>query len=355
MSLLPGVRPNLIALTLCLAAPVTMAQGQAVPRALTGVVRDTSGRPLEDAVIVLNPMEAQRATRADAAGRFRFDRVDAGRYTMRTTWIGYTPDERTIEVPPAGLQVIITLTPVAYRLDTLTIVARRTGIFGTTAYRQDLRALGGVDVSVLGTRHRTRTPSDGKFSFGDVRAGGRVVMARRDGFETMLLPVAVPDTAGLELSMAMDTIRTKAQAIANNRLMEVRMRVNRGQLNFSALVGHQELGTHGRQSLDVALRYSPTFLMTGLVIRDVECVFINGVPKPNLRAKDIAAEDVAIVEVYNHRGPIEYDDDRFFRLNGQDCGVGRAKETYGEEEGKRVSLSRPPRPDWVAIIHIWLK
>ena len=110
-------RLNLIALSFCLAAPVTAAQGQAVPRTLTGVVRDTLGRPLEDAVIVLNPAGAQRATRADAAGRFRFDRVDAGRYSMRTTWIGYAPDERTIEVPPAGLQVIITLTPVAFSFD----------------------------------------------------------------------------------------------------------------------------------------------------------------------------------------------------------------------------------------------
>jgi hypothetical protein len=148
-------RLNLIAVAFCLAAPATAAQGQAVPRTLTGVVRDTLGRPLEDAVIVLNPMGAQRATRADAAGRFRFDRVDAGRYSVRTAWIGYAPDERTIEVPPAGLHVTITLTPVAFRLDTLTVVGRRTGIYGTTAYRPDLRALGAVEVSVLGTRHRT--------------------------------------------------------------------------------------------------------------------------------------------------------------------------------------------------------
>ena len=350
----PGVRPNLIALTLCLAAPVTPTHGQAVPRTLTGVVRDTLGRPLEDAVIVLNPTGAQRATRADAAGRFRFDRVDAGRYSLRTTWIGYAPDERMIEVPPAGLQVVITLTPVAFRLDTLTVVGRRTGIFGTTVYRQDLRALGGVDVSVLGTRHRTRTPSDGKFSFGDVRRGGWVVTARRNGFETTILPVVVPDTAGVELSLAMDTIRTKAQAIANNRVMDMQMRVNRSQLNFAAIVPHQELATARRQSLDVALRYSPTFLIKGLVIRDVECVFINGLAKPTILAKDIAAGDVAMVEVYNHRGSVEYKDAQMFRNNGQDCGIGRVMETYGVGDFQLRSF-RPPPSDVVAYIHIWLK
>ncbi len=350
----PRLGPDLIVLALCLAAPVIPAHTQAVPRTLTGVVRDTLGRPLGDAVIVLNPMGSQRATRADAAGRFRFDRVDAGRYSMRTTWIGYLPDERTIEVPPAGLEVTIALTPVPFRLDTLTIVGRRTGIFGITAYRQDLRALGAVEVSVLGTRHRARTPSDGKFSFGDVRAGGWVVMAKRDGFETMLLSVAVPDTAGVELSMAMDTIRTKAQAIANNRVLDMQRRVNRMQLNSSAIVPYQELVRVGRQSLDMALRYSPTFLIRGLVIQDVECVFINGLPKPSILAKDIAAEDVAMVEVYNHRGAVEFRDRQMFRNNGQDCGVGRLLETFGAQ-GRSLSSSRPPRPDVVAFIHIWLK
>jgi carboxypeptidase family protein len=350
----PGVRPNLIALVLCLAAPLTAVPGQAVPRTLTGVVRDTLGRPLEDAVIVLNPMGAQRAMRADAAGRFRFDRVGAGRYTMRTTWIGYVPDERTIDVPPEGLQVIVTLTPVAFRLDTLTIVARRSGIFGITAYRQDLQALGAVEVSVLGTRHRTRTPSDGKFSFGDVRAGGWVVLAKRDGFETMLLSVAVPDTAAVELLMAMDTIRTKAQAIANNRVMDMQMRVNRMQRNSSAIVPHQELARVGRQNLDMALRYSPSFLIKGLAIRGVECVFINGQPKPSVLAKDIAAEDVAMVEVYNYRGAIEFRDAMLFRSNGQNCGVGRVEETFGTP-GRQLRLRRPPPSDVVAFIHIWLK
>jgi hypothetical protein len=58
---------------------------------------------------------------------------------MRTTWIGYLPDERTIEVPAGGLEVTVTLVPVPFRLDTMKVVARRTGIYGTTVQRTDLR------------------------------------------------------------------------------------------------------------------------------------------------------------------------------------------------------------------------
>lgn len=327
---------------------------QAVPRTLSGTVRDTVGRPLEGAVIVLNPMEAMRAARADAGGRFRFDRLNPGRYTMRTTRIGSMPDERVIVVPAEGLQVNITLTPIPYRLDTLTIVARRTGIFGTTVYREDFRALGAVEVSVLGTGHRMRTSADGRFSFGEVRPGGWVVKGKRDGFETTMFAVVVPDTAAVELAMAMDTIRTKAQAIANNRVQDMQMRINRMDANSSALVVGQEFAAQRGQTLDVALRYSPSFLAKGLVLENVECIYINGLPRPTLLAKDIAADQVAMAEVYNYRGGVSYQDQQLFRNNGNSCGAGPVQEVFGRG-GQQMRSLRPPKPTTVAYILIWLK
>jgi hypothetical protein len=103
---------------------------------------------------------------------------------MRTTWIGYMPDERIVQAPEDGLDVEITLKAVLFPLDTFMVVARRTGIFGTTIAKEDFHQLGGVDVSVLGTRHRTRTPTSGLFSFGDLRAGSWIVLARRRGIQS---------------------------------------------------------------------------------------------------------------------------------------------------------------------------
>ena len=51
-----SVAPNVLALALVVAGLPSIVHAQAVPRTLTGVVSDTLGRPLEDAVIVLNPM-----------------------------------------------------------------------------------------------------------------------------------------------------------------------------------------------------------------------------------------------------------------------------------------------------------
>jgi hypothetical protein len=299
-------------------------------------------------------MDASRATRADEAGRFRFDRVNPGRYAMRTTRIGSLPDERVVVVPEEGLQLTIALTPIPYRLDTLTIVARRSGIFGTTLYREDLRALGAVEVTVLGTGHRVRTQSDGKFSFGDVRPGGWVVKGRRDGFETTLLAVVVPDTAAVELAMAMDTIRTKSQKLAEVRVFDMQMRINRMDRLGSAIVVGQEFAAHRGLSLDVALRFSPSFLAKGLVLENVECIFINGLPRPTLLAKDIAADDVAMVEIYNWRGAVTYQDQQLFRNNGSTCGAQPRQEVFGSGNRQLRSV-RPPKPTTVAYIHIWLK
>lgn len=304
--------------------------------------------------MVLDPNDDIRATRADAAGRFRFDRLRAKRYVMRTTWIGYVPDEQTIDLPQGGLEVSITLSRLTFRLDTINVVARRTGIFGTVVDKHDFHALGGVEVSVLGSRHRVRTPSDGTFSFGDVRPGGWVVKGKRDGFETTMYSVVVSDTAAVELAIAMDTIRTKAQALAEGRLRDLEMRVNRRDANSSAIVVAQELASHRGQSLDVALRYSPTFLMKGLVFRNVECIFINGIARPTLLAKDIAAADVAMVEVYNYRGGATYQDEQMFRNNGNACGSGPVQQVYGPR-GSQLRSVRPPNPSAIAYIHIWLK
>ena len=336
------------------AFPTISLPAQVTPGTLSGIIRDTTGRPLQDAVVVLDPNGDIRAARADAAGQFRFDRLRPGRYVMRTTWIGYRPDERTIDVPAGGLQVSIVLRRVPFQLDTMAIVARRTGIYGTAVDKINHHALGGVEIALVGTRHRMRTSSDGRFSFPDAREGGFLVMGKRDGYETITLSVAVPDTASLELVLAMDSLRTRAQRRENVLFQDMTMRVNRGQPGFYALVGFQEFGEARRQTLDVALRYSPSFLSRGLILKNVECIYINGIPKPSVLAKDILADDVAMVEVYNHRGAVDITDQRLFRNNGNACGSGSVQEVYGPA-GAQMRSVRPPNPATVAFIFVWLK
>jgi hypothetical protein len=329
------------------------ALAQALPRTLTGVVRDSAGRPLENAVIALNPNSDTRVARADAQGRFRFDRVDAGQYALRVTWLGYEPVDTTILVPREGLSITIVLKRLPFQLDTLAVIARRKGIIGTTVRKRDHSALGGVDVQVLGRPLRTKTQADGRFTF-DVREGSYVVIGKRDGYETTVLLVPVPADEAVELAMAMDSATTKRQLIANNRFQDLQMRWHRASAMNTAMVTRHELVAVGNVSLDVALRYSPSFLYKALVWDMVECVYIDGMPKPSLRAKDIAAEEVAMVEVYAGGGGMTREDREFFARNGTICGVGPSVETFETGRGA-LRAFRPPKPGTVSVVYVWLK
>jgi len=337
--------------TVTLIAAVILApsllRAQAVPRAISGIVRDTLRRPLESAVISLDPTGASRATRADANGRFRFDRVSPGRHQIRTTWLGYEPDERTVEVRAEGLEVTIVLQPLPFRLDTLRIEVKRTGILGTVVVHSDFRALGGADVQVIGTSTKARTPADGRFVFPGVRPGGYVVLARRDGFKTRLLPVAVRHDGSVELVLALDSIATKADRIVEGRWFDLRQRTNRRNVTTSAVVPRQELAARGNQSLDIALRYSPSFLVKGLVIDNDECIYVDGVPVTGLEARDFRAGDVAMVEIYGARSPT---------LTGEATCAATDGGHYSVRPGIGIGQTRPrPNPAIVRRIYIWLK
>jgi hypothetical protein len=328
----------------------TVVESQASPRRLSGTVRDSAGRLLENAVIALNPNEAVRSTRADAQGRFAFNGVAAGQYDLRVTWVGYVPVDRTITVPPEGLDVEIVLARLAFQLDTMRVVARQTGIFGTAVQRSDFRALGGADVQVLGTRFRTKTKGDGLFGFPDLREGSYIVLGRRDGFESRLLPVPVPSNEAVEIALALDSAATKGQQIANNRIQDMQMRRNRASAINSALVGRHELAASKSMSLDVALRYAPSFLYKALIWEGVECIYVDGIPQPNMRAKDFQADQVEMVEVYTGGEGGNGRDFDLFRKYGTECGVGPTVEAFGDFRNYRRS-----KPGTIGVVHIWLK
>jgi hypothetical protein len=282
------------------AAPGLLAQ--ATPRTITGVVRDTSGRPLENAVIALDPNGGVRATRADSSGRFRFDKVSSGRHDLRTTWLGYRPDERTVEVTEDGVDIVIVLQVLPYALDTLAITANRTGIIGTAIVHRDFRPLGGADIQVLGTRWKMRTPASGKFDFPSLRAGNYVVSAKRDGFLTRIVPVVVPSRDAVEVAMVMDTIASKRDRISERDWDTMRARANWRSNTTSAIVGRQELAAHRMETLDLALRYAPSYLIHGFLQDGGECVYVDGRPIPGASVSDFSATGVMLVEVYGPRG-----------------------------------------------------
>lgn len=71
------------------------------------VVDDSTGRPLEDALVILMT-QPLREVRTDAAGRFAFDSVAAGRYSLRASAIGYaTADTLLVSIQPNTARVVV--------------------------------------------------------------------------------------------------------------------------------------------------------------------------------------------------------------------------------------------------------
>ena len=327
-----GLRRHSLALGLVVAAltpGALRAQGT-----LTGVVRDTAGRPISDAAVALDPGEGMRYTRADGQGRFRFTRVPAGSHILRGAMIGYRPKDRPLVMTAKALHVEIVLERVPLLLDTLAIVARRTGIVGTTIAQEGFRALGGVQVEVMGTRYSTRTKANGKFEFPEVKEGGYVIAARKDGYRTRLISTAVPAAAAVEVALILDTLLTETDRRFEVLLRQMKSRINWRRQNTSAIVSRQELAATPGVPLHDALRYAPSVYGKGLILLsgNVCTVFVDGTrAAPAQRLSDFSADDVAMVEVYETNG---------------------CAETVPGKQGVTVIRSNA-RPGHV--VHVWLK
>lgn len=297
------VRVYGVVVALLVSLAPTLLRAQASPRSVSGVVRDTTGRPLADASIALDPDGDIRVARADGAGRFRFDNVSPGRHALRVVWIGYQPHESELDVPAAGIHVNIALVRLTHRLDTLRVEFRRTGVFGVVT-NSDFKPTIKASIEVMGTRHRMVTAADGRFEFADLREGGYVVSVKRDGFKTRLISIAVPPQGAVEVAAVLDSLDTRSEQIAERYMRDMEWRIHRRTPNQSAIVARQELGAVPGARLNEALRYAPSVYSRGMIVQGAEIchLYVNGKIEKFLELKDFRADDVDMLEVYTQQG-----------------------------------------------------
>jgi hypothetical protein len=295
---------GLAAIMLLLHLAVIEAQGTT---SLTGVVRDSTGRPLAGAAVVIDPETSPYTTRTDNDGRFRFDRLARGRYRLRVTWIGYAPEERDLELTESSVSIEVVLVRLPYQLDTLSVVARRGGIIGRAVISPTLDPLANVSVEVLGARWRMRTSTNGVFEFSDVPEGGYTLQVRRDGYRTKTIPVMVPPDGAVEVVAAMDSLRGDRDKRFENRLRDMEGRLRRASRNDGVLVPNQELAIRPGIKLDEAIRYAPSAWGRGMILLTgfICTIHIDGIRDPVIRLRDIRASDVLTMEVYRSNGCAE--------------------------------------------------
>jgi hypothetical protein len=284
-----------------LGASVT-AEAQIRPGQVTGVVRDELRTGVPGVTVVLDSAHIMKRAVTDSLGRFAFTAVDSGPHLVRAVRIGFRPFERLLEVGARGTFIEIEMPRLA-QLDTIPIRARRSGVFGKVLARDGYRGVPDAEVTVVGARAAARTDTAGDFNLPSVGNGAHVVSVQRGGFASQMLSVVVPDEGGIELSVVLEPTSGGEKRKHSQILMaEFNSRSLMRGTN-AALVPRQEF--YGRYGLTLrdALRFSPSFLLSGLVIDDsVTCVFVNGEAAPGRTASEFAAEEVVAVEVFGLRG-----------------------------------------------------
>ena len=261
-----------------------------------GTVTNESGRPLEQAQVTLDPQGANRQVRTDRDGRYAFIGVPPGLHTLRVAWVGFTPETREFELTGSDVTVDVRLVRIT-RLDTVTVVARRTGLYGSVIAKDSLLPVPGARIEIIGARKADSTNSSGTFNFPELKGGSYIVRVKHPFFESRNFPVVVPDNGGTELDVVVDRGR-----VSRDQHMEMFYREMDSRLAYrgthSVFVTREELKGREKMNLDAAVQFAPEFAKKAMLIMSDVCVFVDGVARPGATLRDFSPEDVEAVEFY---------------------------------------------------------
>lgn len=309
---------------------------------VSGVVSDSAtGRPLAAALVELKNVPFARAL-SDETGSFRMSTSATGPQQLIVRRLGYREASRDVELAQRDTGFVLSLAAITQTLDTVRVRAGLTAIYGVVGTSASLQPLEGAAVRVLGTQRSTSADSAGHFVVPLEKSGTYIVRVTHVGFAPFMMSVDVPIDHAAEVSTLLETSPDDARGGANAVWDELDERL-RWRGRNSALVSERELSRLGSGTVTQSLESSPSFAQRGLRIGPSTCVFINGVPRPNLPLDGIAIESIAAVEAYGRNG----DDTKMLSQKwppGAACGA-----TFQRGSGT------PPSATLVRFIVVWLK
>jgi hypothetical protein len=349
------------ALVLTAAAPRALwGQGIATVR---GTVTNESGRPLEHALVTLDPDAGSRQVRTNREGGFSFVGVPQGAHTVRVTWVGFSPETRQIEVGSSGdVTVDVVLRRLTY-LDTVAVVAKRTGLYGSVISKDSLLPVPGARIEIIGARKADSTNSSGTFNFPELKPGTYMVRVKHPFFESRNFNVTVPVGGGTELDAVVERGR-----VSRDQHMEMLYREMDSRLTFrganTAFITREELKGKEKVNLVEALKFAPEYAKKALFISTDVCLFVDGMKRPNAMIQDFAVEDIESIELY--AAPLGLQRQNWERATRQADPTGSLRNRWvlDKEIRRRDECGLPPPPHmqrsgWaelkVMYALIWLK
>lgn len=273
----------LLAVAPCLPAqqPAQPPAPQAGPRLgiVSGIVRDTSGVGLGDAVVRV--AGSGRATLSLADGRFLLDSIPAGMRQLTVSRVGFLPARADLLVPAdSAVMVAIALVPDGRRLDPVVITGRFRNRLGGFVLDDQGRPVPGATVSLIGSERNATADSLGAFVFGEIPPGPYLLEARVLGYERARYPVQMREDLDRTVTMR---LRTGARALTTVDLhnmkvvaRETEARQTTRRRAVTAVITREELAPMGRVGLDFALERSQARELYRLAPADQYCILVDG-------------------------------------------------------------------------------
>jgi hypothetical protein len=263
------------------------------PRVLTGVVRDTSGDPVNGVEITIPDLK--RRLYNDADGLFRFDSMPRGKHRLRARKIGYAPQVREVVVGDSGAVAEFEIVPFARALPPMVTSAERgglSGVVGDTAFR----TLPGAAVRLLGHGMHTTTDSLGTF-FIPAKPGVYMVAITKEGYGDRMVGVTIPEDSGRRIMAWLQPSSGSVEVRAVHNVEDLRYRIAWMKKSESVLYTRDQL-----LALDIEWLYDAV-AMTGAKFGATEAysrdcnVMVNGGPLIRNLAT-ITIDEVESLEVY---------------------------------------------------------
>jgi Carboxypeptidase regulatory-like domain len=266
-----------------------------------GVVRNETGRPIEHALVLLEPAGANRQARTDREGRFSFLGVSPGQRTIRATFVGYRPNDRTVEVPRGTIDVEIILERAVTTLTGVEVTAKRSGLHGSVIAKDSLLPVPDARIEVLGARSSDTTDADGAFNFPKLKPGSYIVRVRHTRFESRNVSIVVPTEGATQLDLVVERGILSRDAHMEQLYREMDQRLQWKGLS-SAMISREELKGLPTTGVDAALFAVPQVMKAsfypGREGWESACLFVDGVARPGARISDFAIEQIEAIEVY---------------------------------------------------------
>jgi len=289
----------LLGLILALAPSTALAQESV--GTLRGVVRNETGRPIEYALVALDPTGAKRETRTDRDGQFSFPGASPGQHAIRVTFVGYRPHDRTVQVPGGTVDIEVTLERLVPTLAGVEVTAKRSGLYGSVIAKDSLLPVPDARIEVLGARASDTTATDGIFNFPKLKPGSYIVRVRHSQFESRNVSIVVPAEGATQLDLVVERGPLSRDSHMEQLYREMDQRLH-WKGTTSAMISREELKGLPTAGVDAALFAVPQVMKAGFYPgRDGwkgACLFVDGIPRPGARIDEFPIEQIEAIEVY---------------------------------------------------------